>query len=299
MGATLLLAGCGAEHPGNAGREVPRHVHSTTGLVREIAADRRTAVIRHEEIPGYMPRMTMELTVRDTNELAGVTAGDVVTFRLLATEEEHWIDTVRRAYGTQAGAGLAAAATPVSPEARARVLSAGEVVPDVDLLDENGRTLRFSDLRGQVVAFTFIFTRCPLPDFCPRMNKHLADARRLLRADGNAPTNWLMLSISFDPAFDKPAVLRSYANTYRQGDAGNWLFAAAAEAGLKDILAPRLDLRMAWEGGSISHNLRTVVIDREGRVFRQLNGNVWSAADLTNAVLSAFGTRGGAGPEGR
>lgn len=288
----VLLSGCAPE-PADGGSEsdLPSQVHSATGMVREIGEDRRTVVIRHEEIPGYMPRMTMELTVGDTNELAAVRVGNVVTFRLLANRERHWIDTIRRVYGTNEMAGLSQAAPPPDSGARPKVLGAGDPISDVGLLDENGRSLRFTDLRGQAVAFTFIFTRCPLPDFCPRMNRNMSEARRLLRGDPNSPTNWLMLSVSFDPGFDKPAVLRSYANSYRAGDTGHWLFAAAEEAGLKGMLAPGLDLRLAWEGGSIAHNLRTVVLDGQGRIFRQFNGNTWTARDLTNAIVAAAGVR--------
>lgn len=294
--AAAVLAGCSPDAPdpkAGADSERPQQVHSATGLVREIAEDRRTLLIRHEEIPGYMPRMTMEFTLRNTNDLGAVRVGDVVSFRLLANGDEHWIDSIRRIYETNYAASLASAAPPrvASAGAGSKVLPAGDPVPDVGLLDENGRNLRFADLQGQAVAFTFIFTRCPLPDFCPRMNRNLAEARGLLRADSNAPTNWTLLSISFDPGFDKPAVLRSYARAYRAGDATGWLFAAAEEAGLKELLAPGLDLRLAWEGGSISHNLRTVVLDAKGRIFRRFNGNLWSAADLTNAVVGAAAVR--------
>jgi len=250
----------------------PGQVHTTRGLVREIAPDRHKAVIRHEAIPGYMAAMTMEFNVRNTNELIGIAAGDTVTFRLTATEETHWIDQVSKVASTTTGA----------PESKLMIapsqiaeLKPGDLLPDYELIAETGKTIRFSDFRGKALAFTFIFTRCPLPDYCPRMGNNFAKARELILANTNAPTNWQFLSISFDPEFDKPAVLSSYADFYRKDNADRWLFASAPMSSLAQLV-PRLNLMVNREaGGSISHNLRTVVLDPRGRIHRQFDGNQW------------------------
>ncbi|MFO1498204.1 MAG: SCO family protein [Verrucomicrobiota bacterium] len=261
-------------------------VHTTRGIVREIAGDRHTAVIRHEAIQGYMPAMTMEFNVKNTNELSGIAVGDSVTFRLSATKQTHWIDTIRKV----------ASATNSPPPAQRRIspslvaeLKPGDLLPDSDLLAENGKSIRFSDYRGKAVAFTFIFTRCPLPDYCPRMGSHFAEARELLLGNTNAPANWQFLSISFDPEFDTPAVLSNYAKLYRKNTPDRWLFATASRGALEQ-LAPRLDLMVRREsGGSISHNLRTVVLDPVGRIHRQFDGNQWTPKELTEAVVQAAG----------
>jgi protein SCO1/2 len=296
-GLAIVLAGC--DRPGSSdvpgkppapaptSAPVPKHAHSTTGLVREIAPDRRSAVIRHEEIPGYMPRMTMELNVRETNELSGIAPGDTIAFRLLATDDTHWIEGIRRLAAGSTNPAPPDAGAAVSP--RPRPLKPGDPMPEARFTDENARTFALSDLRGQAVAFTFFFTRCPLPDFCPRMNQHLAAARKALVADAQAPTNWIFLSISFDPEFDRPAVLQTHARTYRGMDPDRWLFAVADLPTLRD-LAPRLDLRMTKEAGSISHNLRTVVLDPSGRIHRQFDGNRWTPAELAAAVAEAART---------
>ena len=281
----LLSAAARLEvHAAEANPEA-REVHTARGVVREIASDGRKVVIRHEAITNYMGAMTMEFNVRDTNELAGVAVGDTITFRLTATEDTHWIDRVARV----AAAATKGSAT-ASPGAKVTTiveLKPGDVMPDCELLAEDGRRIRFSDFRGKALAFTFFFTRCPLPDFCPRMGKNFAQARELILASANAPTNWQFLSISFDPEFDKPAVLASHANFYRTGNADRWLFAAASAAVLAE-LAPRLDLMVKREpGGSISHNLRTVVLDGQGRIRRQFDGNEWTAEQLAQEVIRA------------
>ncbi|MFO1512164.1 MAG: copper-binding protein [Verrucomicrobiota bacterium] len=259
-------------------------VHTTRGLVREIAPDRHKAIIRHEAIPNYMPAMTMEFNVRDTNELSGIGAGDTISFQLTATDDTHWIDHVRKV----------ASATNSTPAAKVRItpaqiaeLKPGDRLPDYELTAETGKAIRFSNFQGKAVAFTFIFTRCPLPDYCPRMGNNFAKARELMLANANAPTNWQFLSISFDPDFDQPVVLSSYANFYRKDNPDRWLFAAAPMTSLVQ-LAPRLDLMINREpGGSISHNLRTVVLDTQGRIARQFEGNRWTPEELTEALAAA------------
>jgi protein SCO1/2 len=281
----LLSAAARLEVRAAEAKPEAREVHTARGVVREIAADRRKAVIRHEAITNYMAAMTMEFNVRDTNELAGVAVGDTITFRLTATDDTHWIDRIARV----AAAATKGSATE-SPNARVTTiveLKPGDVMPDYELLAEDGRRVRFSEFRGKALALTFFFTRCPLPDFCPRMGKNFAQARELILATVHAPTNWQFLSISFDPEFDKPAMLVSYANFYRAGNADRWLFAAASTNVLAE-LAPRLDLMVNREaGGSISHNLRTVVLDGQGRIRRQFDGNQWTAEELAREVIRA------------
>lgn len=296
VGAAVLVAGAGCSRPSEAPAATPfdglraDKTFQTRGEVRELSKDGRTAVIRHEEIPGYMPRMTMELNVRETNELAGIGPGDTVAFRLLATDETHWIDRLRRLAAPSPPTATATheAETPVASTAptAAVELKRGDPMPEVRLTDENGEALSLGGFRGEAVAFTFFFTRCPLPDFCPRMNQNLAAARRLLLADPAAPTNWVLLSISFDPEVDRPAVLKSHGRMYRGDDTNRWRFAVADAATLREV-APRLDLRMSREGGSISHNLRTVVLDTTGRIHRQFDGNRWTAAELATALSEA------------
>lgn len=278
----ILLAGCDARAPRRGSPSGPQ-AYETRGVVREIADDRRTAVIRHEEIPGYMPAMVMELIVRDTNELAGISAGDAITFRLHDTGETHWIDTIRR---VGRAAGEPAAGPGLLSARAARELGPGDALPDAELLGEAGKPVRFSDFRGRALALTFFFTRCPLPDYCPRMNRHFAEARRLLRECANAPTNWQLLCVSFDAEFDRPQVLQGYASAYRGNDPDRWLFASAS-AEVIARLAPLLDLLVLREGAGFSHNLRTVVLDPQGRIHRQFDGNDWTPQQLADAVAEA------------
>jgi protein SCO1/2 len=159
-------------------------------------------------------------------------------------------------------------------------------LPDCELTDENGGRIRFSDFHGRALAFTFFFTRCPLPDYCPRMNKNFAETRRLLLNTPDAPTNWQFLSISFDPDFDQPEMLASYAIFFRDNNPDRWRFAAASTDAIAR-LAPQLDLMVMRDSTGISHNLRTVVLDPQGRIAHVFDGNEWTPQLLADTILQA------------
>jgi protein SCO1/2 len=256
--------------------------YSARGVVEAIAPNRSQATIHHQAIPGYMMEMTMDFPVKSTNELAGVSPGDQITFTLVVRTNEDWIENIQR-IGRQA---LTAAKAASSSDTEIHELKPGDLMPDNELIAENNQRIRFSDFRGRALAFTFFFTRCPLPDFCPRMNRNFSEARNLILSAPGAPTNWEILSISFDPAFDTPKTLADYAGFYRGENTNHWLFAAAPISTLND-LEPRLDLMVMRNGGSISHNLRTVVLDPRGRIFRQFDGNQWTPAQLADAIMQA------------
>jgi protein SCO1/2 len=208
--------------------------------------------------------------------------GDEITFKLFVTETNSWIASVRF---------VSHVVEDVTNHvfvfhAPTAELKPGDLLPDFTLTAEDGRPVHFSDFRGRVLAFTFFFTRCPLPDFCPRMDRNFFDARTLLRATPDAPTNWQLLSISFDPEFDLPATLTTYAKYYREGDADRWLF-SVADTNTLAALEPLLDLMISHEDNTISHNLRTVVLDPQGRIARQFDGNQWTPKQLADAMLTA------------
>lgn len=240
--------------------------------------------IRHEEIPGYMEAMTMPFDVKDPKELEGVKAGDKVLFRLLVTEDDGWIDrlsVLKSAEGVVPKAPSARLVRNVEP------LNVGDLLPDYPLTNQFGKPFRTSDFKGQALALTFIFTRCPFPDFCPRMSKHMAEAHRLLSAQVGAPTNWHLLSLSFDVEFDTPETLRRYAQIH-SGEAKNWTYATGALIEIDDI-TERFGLYFTREQGTFNfnHNLRTVVIDPHGRIHAIFIGNDWKPEELARKIIEA------------
>lgn len=259
--------------------------YAVVGELRSVSEGGKKALIKHEAIPGYMMAMTMEFNVKNPDELKGLTPGDKLRFRLVPTDDTHWIDQIQK-IGAAATPVVPPAPVPTNPAGPRSELKPGDVVPDVELLSEEGKRVRLADYRGKALAFTFIFTRCPLPDYCPRMSNYFLTARQQLLADKAAPANWQLLSISFDYEHDSPEILRNYGNNLRAGNPDRWLFALAPKASL-DVLAPRLDLMVKKDGDSYQHNLRTVVLDPKGRIHKQLDGNEWTAKDLSSAVAEA------------
>jgi protein SCO1/2 len=277
----LALAGCKPAASLAPAPAAGAKTYPARGIVQSIAPDRRDAVIKHEAIPGFMPAMTMDFSARDANTLAGIAPGDEIAFTLAVTDTNSWIENVQplghtNAFGLSGPPGWHIAEPP---------LEVGDPLPDYGFTDENDRPVRFSDFRGRVLAFTFFFTSCPLPDYCPRMNRNFSETRALLSAT-NVPANWQFLSLSFDSALDTPQVLSSYARFYRGDDTNRWLFAVASSNTLAS-LAPKLDLNVWRERGTLSHNLRTVVLAPDGKIACQLDGNQWTPQELADAILAA------------
>jgi protein SCO1 len=257
-------------------------VYQVAGVVQELKPDGTNVVIAHQEITNYMPAMTMQFRVRDTNELRGLSPGDNINFRMFVTDEEGWIANI-----TRTGKQTPPAAAPPTEAAAAAVETAdvGDVLPDLTLTNEFGKAITLSEFRGQALAFTFIFTRCPYPEFCPRMTTQFHTIAQQLAAQPNGPTNWHLLSISFDPEHDTPEVLKGYAERYHY-DPAHWSFATGSPKVI-NLITRICGLMYQADAGTIAHNLRTVVADANGRITTLLPGNTWTADALAEALTKA------------
>ncbi len=259
-----------------------QRVFQVKGVVVAVKLKEKSVEIKHEEIPGFMPAMTMPFEVKDANELTGIGPGDAVSFRMIVTDSEGWIEQVRKTGAT------ATNSPPMTGPFRlvrdVEPLGVGEPLPEYQFTNQFGQALSTKQFKGGALAITFLFTRCPFPTYCPLMSSHFAEAQQKLLALPNAPTNWHLLTISFDPDFDKPAILKSYAERYKY-DPAHWSFATGA---LIDVtaLAEQVGLTF-WhdETGNISHNLRTVVFDPEGRLQKVLVGNQWTSDELVAEMV--------------
>jgi len=154
--------------------------------------------------------------------------------------------------------------------------------------NELGQAVSLSDFQGQALAVTFFFTRCRMPNFCPRLSKNFQEASRALAADKAAPTNWHFLSVTFDPEFDTPAMLRAYGQSYDY-DPRHWSFLTGPKAELAEM-ARLSGVMVQPEGGLINHNFRTLIIDASGKmqtVF-PIGGNLSDAiaGEIRKAVLT-------------
>lgn len=290
----LTLAACQPKSaapadPTSAPANTKTNFYFVKGVIKELKPDGRTAIIKHEAIPNYMEAMTMPLRVKNTNELANLQAGDQVFFRMVVTDFEGWIDQVSKT-------GKAPAVTPTpttepKPKGSFRrvrdvlPLNIGDAAPDYPLTNHLGQAISLGQFKGQALALTFIFTRCPFPEFCPRMGNNFQNTAKKLAALPNSPTNWQLLSITFDVEFDTPSVLKGYAARY-QPDPAHWSFATGAQIEI-DALTEQFGLGFAREGTIFNHNLRTIVIDAAGRVQSVLIGNEWKPEELIAELVKA------------
>jgi protein SCO1/2 len=260
------------------------------GVVKELKGDGRTVVIDHEEIPNYMVKMTMPFKVKDTNQLANLGTNDTIHFRFNVAEYESWIDQV-----TKTGTAAALAVDPTKrnfrPVREVEVLVEGDALPNYPLTNHLGQAFNTSQFKGQAWAITFIFTRCPVPDFCPRMDLRFSETVKRMSALPGAPVNYHLLSLSFDVEYDTPLVLQNHANRVKAqhgADMSRWTFASGKLIEIDDI-TERFGMTFAREPGTVpfNHNLRTVVIDAAGKVQKIFIGNEWKAEALVAELEKA------------
>jgi protein SCO1/2 len=256
------------------------HEYELQGQVLAVDPSRQEITIKHGDIKGFMPGMTMPFHVKDAALLDCCEPGDLVKARLVVEKSAGYLSAIQRTGRAPLGE--------KAPAPRVDILNPGDPVPDVQLTDETGRPRRLSEFRGKVLAVTFTYTRCPLPDFCPRMDQHFKSVQSSVLADAGLRDRVALLSISFDPAFDTPAILEAHAR-HAGADPRVWHFATGEQHDV-DAFAARFGVSIIREPSNpadITHNLRTGVIDSGGRLQTILNGTGWTPADLVAAVRQA------------
>jgi protein SCO1/2 len=255
-----------------------RH-YTTTGLI--VSANPPTTVtISHDAFPGFMAAMVMPFDLR--GQARGVTlgAGDRVRFRLAVKRGRSWVDRLDVISAAPVDAGLQQ--TPAVPT----LVPIGSLLPDFVLVDQSASPLALSSLRGKVVAVTFIYTRCPLPDYCPRMVENFRAVRQRFAAVLNR--DLVLLSISFDPSYDTPERLAAYAAANRAGGPG-WHFLTGDPARIERVCAA-FGIQYWAEEGLITHSLQTAVIDRNGRLAATVEGKDFTPAQLGDLIAAVLFT---------
>jgi protein SCO1 len=272
----LLAAGCG--------RDTSTDTYEVTGVILGIDDERRQVLIRHDDIPGFMPAMTMPFSVEDASVLEGRERGDVVRATLVVERT----DAAISAYLTgMTRTGHVELEDPAPPTGGPAIVMPGEPVPDVDLLDQGGNPLPLSALRGHRVALTFMFTRCPFADFCPLMDRHFATLQAAIAASPDL-ADVRLVSVTLDPEHDTPGVLATHAA--RLGaDPAIWSFVTADPETIADF-SGRLGIYAEREGpapADMVHNLRTAVIDADGRLSAVHTGNQWTPDEVLDDLAAA------------
>jgi protein SCO1/2 len=254
------------------------HHYTTNGLVLRVDQPGAVVTISHEAFPGFMDAMAMPFDLAGAARLARVTPGDRVRFRLSVKGGRSSVDRLEVISAAPVDAGLQQ--TPATPS----LVSVGSQMPDFALIDQAGAPVTLSAFKGRVVAVTFIYTRCPLPDYCPRM---VAGFRALRdRFADRMDRDLVLLTISFDPTYDTPEMLRKYATGHGAGGPG-WHF-LTGDADRVERVCAAFGVQYWAEEGLITHSLQTAVIDRSGRLAATVEGKDFTSrqlGDLVGAVL--------------
>ena len=265
-------------------RQPEAPTYQLKGQILAVKPETNEVLVKHEDIPGFMPAMTMPYVVKDGALLKDREPGDLITATLKVESTLAHLTAI-----TKTGSAPIPddARTTIPAAAGVELLKPGDVVPDTVLVNQDDRRVSMQDFAGSAAAITFIYTRCPLPQYCPLMDRRFAEVQELAAKDPALAGKVRLLSISFDPKFDRAAVLTRHARTL-QADPAVWTFATAEEA-VVDRLAARFGVNVIRESNdTITHNLRTAVIDRSGRVTALLDSNAWTAEDLVRELKAAI-----------
>lgn len=277
LGATLIVS-CG--EPPQASPNARRY--ELTGRVVAVDRQRRQVTVAHDKIEGFMEPMTMPFALRRADwAFDALAAGDRINAILIVDGERSWLEqpviTRQENAGGDANAAPVAAAGP----------EPGADVPDFPLTNQDDRRISLSQYRGRTLLLTFIYTRCPLPDYCILMSENFAEIERALRERPELGERVRLLSITLDPAYDTPRVLRSYGaahtRNYDREDFARWQFATGSPQQIREV-ATFFGLTYQAEANEIIHSLRTALISPEGKVVKIYHGNEWRAADALRDI---------------
>ena len=282
LSAAVLFAGCGkkAEQA-----ESSTYRYEARGLIRRLPPDHKTIEVQHEDIPGFMPSMMMPFEVRDEKEITSLKLGDAISFRLNVTQRDSWIDRIQKIDAGQLH--LPAPPPTIAPTSDADGqprLHEGDPMPAFHLIDQDGKPVTLETFHGHPFVVTFIFTRCPIPNFCPRMSQNFAALQKAIQTSPEPVATTRLLSISFDPEFDTPEILKQYAQ-HAGADPAIWTFATGDPAGIHSLTSG-FSILVQPEAGTISHSLATALIDRDGKIAKIWRGNGWTPGEVITALES-------------
>ena len=250
------------------------------GQVQSLDLPRKLLVVKHDEIKRFMPAMTMPYEVRDGGLLNGLAPGDLIDATLVVISNGAYLSAIKKTGQAPLDKPPAEAPNPPTASSGFELLKLGDMAPDGAFVDQDGKQRRFSAFKGSTVVMTFIYTRCPLPTFCPLMDRHFVALQKTFKEDPALKAAHLV-TISFDPATDTPAVLKGHAKTLN-ADLTRWTF-LTGDRDEVDQFAARFGVsvgRAMNDPRDITHNLRTAIIGADGKVVKLYTGNDWSTQEV-------------------
>jgi protein SCO1/2 len=248
------------------------------GVVRAVDPGKREVTVEHEAIPDYMDAMTMSFPVKDDPQVFEILhPGDRLEAKLVVDGGNYWLEQIL----TKGFVGTPAAGAAVVTPQPNRGVAVGDPIPDFALTDQTGHTVRLSQLRGNPIAVTFLYTRCPIATACPLTATKFAKLDSLMKAKGFGK----MLTITVDPEHDTPKVLAEYA-AHLGADPARWKFLTGDPKAVADV-ATRFGVLYYPEGGQVVHAQAAAVIDPSGRLAAIYYGQTWEAEHLLRDLEKA------------
>jgi protein SCO1 len=275
MRAHIVFSLCLAIASAACSKSSGERTFTLQGQVISLDPARKMVVVKHEDIKDFMPAMTMPYEVQDARSLDGLAPGDLINATLVVFANGAHLTTINKVGAAPLEKPPAEAANPPASSGF-ELLKPGETVPDGSFVDQSGRKRRFRDFKGSPVVMTFIYTRCPDATFCPLMDRHFAALQNTLKQNP-ALKDVRLVTVSFDPATDTPAVLAKHAKSL-DADLSRWTF-LTGDRDEVDQFASRFGVSVArslTDRRDITHNLRTAIIDADGRLVKAYTGNDWS-----------------------
>jgi len=273
---------------------LPAHAaqqYSAIGMVLKVDAAHKSFTVSIQEIPGFMAAMTMPLDVRDLKELNALVPGTVVDFTLVVDGSSSYAEHItihpyvsaEQDPRTARQLKLLTRLTNKSKSA-AEPLKVGDMVPNFTLTDQAYRQISLSQFAGKVVAVNFIYTSCALPTFCYRIANNFGVLQRRFKTEMGS--NLVLLTVTFDPQRDSPEVLARYAQTWK-ADAKTWHFLTGPEANVRRV-TDMFGVDAFPDEGLMNHSLHTAVIDRQGNLVANIEGNQFTADQLSDLVKTVL-----------
>lgn len=256
-------------------------VYEVTGVIRQALDASQRIRIAHDDIPGVMPAMTMAFQVTPATDAVGLKPGDRVRFKLHANES-NWFVSSFALVGAEASAVPSAAAGPAN-----RRLREGDRVPEFSLVNQDDSAFTSAALRGKAMVLTFVFTRCPVPEYCPAMALRFGQLQKAILVDPRLAANVGLLSITLDPEFDRPAILKAYGEAVGANPAV-WQFATGTKAEI-GALTKAFAVYTERNGVTLDHTLCTALIAPDGRVLQLWRGNGWKTDEILAALKDSVG----------
>jgi protein SCO1/2 len=279
MRASAIFALCLSLAAAGCRSSSPDRTYALQGQVLSVASDHQQAVIKHEEIKGLMPGMTMPYKVREPRLLDDIAPGDLIEATLVVVSNDAYLTAVKKTGQAPLEKPPPDAPGP-SVSSGFELLKPGQAVPDGTFVDQNGRARTFGSFKGSTVVITFIYTQCPLPMYCPLMDRHFVSIQSVIKSDP-ALKSVRLVSVSFDPLTDTPPVLKKHARELK-ADETRWTLLTGDRTDI-DKFASRFGLvvsRTQNDERNITHNLRTAIVDADGKLVKVYIGNEWTPDEV-------------------